>query len=105
MLSALILLALPWLASAFVKGDGAMAVCLLLFFAVNPLYFVILGASAGKNIPQLWSLPLLSAILFLMGTWIFFDMGEAAFLMYAGVYLVLGVCAMVLSAFIRKRNA
>ncbi len=41
--SAVIMLVLPWLAVTFVKGDGGMAVCFLLFFAINPLYFVIIG--------------------------------------------------------------
>lgn len=104
MVSALILLVLPWLAAAFVKEDGGMAACLILFFAVNPLYFVVLGASAGKNMRCLWCLPVLSAVLFLAGTWIFFDMGETAFVMYAGVYLILGMCSMGLSALIRKKS-
>ena len=35
--SAAVMLALPWIAVTFVKGDAGMAVCFLLFFAVNPL--------------------------------------------------------------------
>ena len=77
-ISALIMLALPWLAVTFVKGDGGMAICFLLFFAVNPIYSVIIGAYAGKDVRMLWSLPVLSAIFFLAGTWVFFDRGEMA---------------------------
>lgn len=102
--SAVLMLALPWLAVTFVKGDAGMAVCFLLFFAVDPIYCVIAGTFAGKDMRQLWSLPLVSAALFLIGTWIFFDMGETAFILYAAVYLVLGIAAMLISKFIRMKT-
>ena len=102
--SAVVMLAFPWLAVTFVKGDVGMAVCFLLFFAVNPLYSVIIGAFAGKDVKHLWSLPVISAVLFLIGTWIFFDMGEIAFILYAAVYLVIGIMAMLISMLIRKKT-
>ncbi len=102
--SAVVTLAFPWLAVTFVKGDAGMAVCFLLFFAVNPLYSVIIGAFAGKDVKHLWSLPVISAVLFLIGAWIFFDMGETAFILYAAVYLVIGIMAMLISMFIRKKT-
>ena len=101
--SAAIMLALPWLAVTLVKGDAGMAACFVLFFAVNPIYSVILGVFAGKDVKHLWSLPVISAVLFLIGTWIFFDMGEMAFVLYAVVYLVLGIVTMLISMIIRKR--
>lgn len=102
--SAVVMLAFPWLAVTFVKGDAGMAVCFLLFFAVNPLYSVIIGAFVGKDVKYLWSLPVISAVLFLIGAWIFFDMGETTFIMYATVYLVIGIMAMLISMFIRKKT-
>ena len=102
--SAVVMLAFPWLAVTFVKGDAGMAVCFLLFFAVNPLYSVLIGVFAGKDVKHLWSLPVISAVLFLIGTWIFFDMGETAFILYAAVYLIIGIMAMLISMFIRKKT-
>ena len=102
--SAVVMLAFPWLAVTFVKGDAGMAVCFLLFYAVNPLYSVLIGAFAGKDIRPLWSLPVILAVLFLIGTWIFFDMGETAFILYAVVYLVLGIVTMLISMLIRKKS-
>ena len=69
----------------------------------QPLYSVIFGVFAGKDMKHLWSLPIVSAALFLIGTWIFFDMGEMAFILYAVVYLVLGIVAMLISMIIRKK--
>ena len=58
----------------------------------------------GKDVKHLWSLPVISAVLFLIGTWIFFDMGETAFILYAAVYLIIGIMAMLISMFIRKKT-
>lgn len=79
-----------------------MAVCFLLFFGINPIYSVAVGTFAGKSIRQLWHLPFISAVLFLMGTWMFFDIGETAFFLYAVVYLCLGICAMLITVLVHK---
>lgn len=39
--SAAIMLALPWLAVTCIKGDGGMAACFILFFALNPIYAIL----------------------------------------------------------------
>lgn len=101
-ISMVIMLVLPFLAISFVKGDAGMAVCFILFFAVNPIYSVITGVFAGKNIKRLWGMPVVSAVLFLLGSWIFFSIGERAFVLYAGVYLILGIAAMTISMIIQK---
>lgn len=102
--SAIIMLMLPWLAVTFVKSDAGMAVCFILFYAVNPIYSIIIGTFVGKDMKHLWSLPVISAVLFLIGTWIFFGMGETAFITYTVVYLVIGAIAMSISAFINKKK-
>ena len=102
--SALIMLLFPFLAVTFVKDDAGMAVCFILFYAVNPIYSVVIGIFAGKDIKSLWSLPIISSILFLAGTWLLFDMGEIAFIMYAVVYLILGLLVMVVSMLISKKT-
>ena len=76
--SAVIMFALPWLAVTFVKGDAGMAVCFMLFYAVNPIYSIVIGAFAGREIKHLFSLPLISSIMYLLGVWMFFDLGESA---------------------------
>ena len=102
--SALIMLAFPWLAVTFIKGDGGMAVCFILFFVLNPIYVICAGVYAGKDKKRLWALPILTALFFLAGTWLFFDMGEKAFILYALVYLFLGITAMLVSMFIKKKH-
>ena len=102
--SAVIMLALPWLAVTFIKGDDGMAVCFILFFAWNPVYAIFAGVYAGKDIKRLWILPIITALFFLAGTWLFLDMGEKAFILYTLVYLFLGGAAMLISMFIKKKH-
>lgn len=93
----------PWLAVRF-AGDAGMAICFILFFAVDPLFSVFCGIFSGSQLRLYWSLPLLNAALFLLGSWIFFDMGEPAFLQYAGCYLMIGTAAMLLTAFVKSKK-
>ena len=101
-LAILLMIGCPWLAVEF-AGSAGMAVCFILFFAVNPLFSVVCGAFAGKNIRQLWTLPIITAGSFLAGVWLFFEMGEPAFLLYGGCYLMIGMIAMLISAFMNRR--
>ena len=97
-----VMLVLPWLTVRLIQSGMAMAFCLLLFFCVDPLCAVFTGVTAGKHLRVLWWVPLCNAAAFLAGTWICFDPGETAFLLYAAVYFVLGIAAMILSAWIHK---
>lgn len=95
----LLMIGCPWLAVTF-AGDAGMAVCFLLFFGINPIFAAVCGVFAGKNIKELWILPIIVAALFLAGVWLFFEMGEPAFLLYGGGYLIIGIVAMLISSFI-----
>ena len=103
-LSSIVMLLLPWLAVNFIKSDAAMAVCFILFYVINPVYSVAIGIFAGKDIKYLFSFPIVSSVLFLVGTWIFFDISEIAFIIYAGIYLILGVMSMLISNHITKKR-
>lgn len=104
LVSTLIMLVFPWCAVTFIKGDGGMAACSMLFFVINPITSVSVGIFSGRNIRASWFQPILLAVLFLIGTWIFFDMGEQAFIFYAVVYLLLGCVAMLISIFVVRRG-
>ena len=99
----LLMICCPWLTVTF-AGSAGMAICLILFFTINPLFSAACGAFAGTNIRQLWGLPIITAGLFLAGVWLFFEMGETAFLLYCGCYLIIGIIAMLISAFVKKRR-
>ena len=93
----------PWLALTF-SGMDAMGVCFILFFAVDPLFSAVCGIFSGMDVRKMWWLPLFTAGAFLAGVWIFFEMGEPAFLIYSGGYLAIGVLAMLLTAWIKGKS-
>ena len=97
---AAVMLGLPWLSVRLIQGMEALAICIMLFYGVNPLCAIFTGVTAGKHLRKLWWIPAVNALAFLAGTWICFEPGETAFLMYAAVYLVLGIFAMLVSAWV-----
>jgi len=103
-LSAGVMLLLPWLVVTLVRSDAAMAAVLVLFFAIDPGYSMAAGYYAGKQIRRLWWLPAVSAGLYLLGAWLFFEMGDPAFLTYAGIYFAVGMEAMLVSRLITVRR-
>lgn len=99
--TAVVMLLLPCLAVTFVKSQNGMFVTLLLFFVINPLCAICTGIFSGKHIKQSWFLPVLCAVFFLAGAWLFFDRHERTFLLYAIVYLGLGCAAMLVSRLVK----
>ena len=104
LISAAVMLLLPWLAVTFVPSDAGMAATLLLFLAINPGHSMAAGYYAGKQIRRLWWVPALCAGFFLAGAWLFLEMGELSFLTYAGIYYAIGMEAMLVSRLITVRR-
>ena len=103
-ISVVIMIALPFAVARFASECSGMALCMILFFIVNPIYSSILGFRCGKDIRRMWNLPFVSYIAFLAGTWLFFDIKEVWFIIYASVYLVIGLTTMGISNYLSKRN-
>lgn len=96
--------ALPFAVAKLVSECSGMALCMMMFFVINPIYSVILGFNCGKNIRRMWNLPLVSSIAFLAGTWLFFDIREVWFMVYAVIYLALGWIAMMVRKYLIKQH-
>ena len=94
---------LPFAVARLASECSGMALCMILFFIINPVYSAILGYHCGIDVERMWNLPLVSAIAFLAGTWIFFDIHELWFIAYAGIYLAIGYITMAVSRIINKR--
>lgn len=99
-----IMLALPGAVARLASECSGMALCMMLFLIVNPAFSVILGFRCGRDLRKMWNLPLISAVAFLAGTWLWFDIKELWFIVYAAVYLVIGYCAMGVSRFLATKR-
>lgn len=93
-----ILLLLPWLLISLVPADSCMLAILLMLFLINPFYSIATGIFAAQEWKKLYALPVLSSILFSCSAWFIFQMYASALFVYAGIYLVLGIAAMLVSA-------
>lgn len=91
---------LPFAVAKLASECAGMAFCMILFLVVNPLYSILIGIVSGRNIKSLWNLPIISAVSFLAGSWLFFDIHELWFIVYAGIYLFLGVVSMTVTHFL-----
>lgn len=103
-ISAAVMFGLPWLALTFGTVNMGLGLSLLLFFVVNTIYSITLGIYSGRNLREMWSLPVVSAVMYLLSAWALFEMGEIVFVIYAGIYLGLGVAAMLITALIRSKR-
>lgn len=90
------------LLTALYGGSNGLGICFLLFFAVNPLFFIVEGIVCGLTLKQHWWLPLASSVLYLLSAWLFLKMGEMEFVRYAGIYLGAGVLSMLGAHFGKK---
>ncbi len=102
--SVAVMFVFPFAVARLASECSGMALCMILFFIVNPIYSAILGFRCGRNIRQMWNLPLVSSVAFLAGTWLFFDIKEVWFIIYASVYLIIGWTAMGISRYLNKKN-
>ena len=99
-----IMLLVPHLASV-AMGENGMAVCFLLFFAVDPLFALVSGILSGRDARRLWALVPAVPVTFLIGIFINFGFGEPLFLLYAAIYLAIGLVAMSFTMLIKKAIA
>lgn len=103
-LAAVVLLGLPWIAVTFVPLSEGMAAMMLLFFVVNPICSVVVGAVAGSDMKRMKFLPVMFALFFIAGCWCFLDFGDPDFFVYAIPYLLLGCGAMYGTHWLRMRK-
>ena len=73
-------------------------------FCSESYYAICSGAYAGKDIKIFWPLPIITALFFLLGTWLFlYVLEKKLFILYAFEYLLLGIVAELISMFVKKK--
>ena len=96
-----VLTVLPLLAVWLVPADAGMAAIFLMFFAIDPIFFVAIGVFASKEWRRDWLLLFVSAFIFWFSAWLILDRKSIVFLLYATVYVVLGLGSMALTVFFK----
>ena len=104
LISLAVMFGLPWATVTFAPSDAGMAICFILFYAINPIFSVLIGAVAASGEENVWVLPCSSATMFIFGTWIFFDSREMIFIVYGCVYLAIGYSSMLVAKMIKRKR-
>ena len=73
-----VLFLLPLMVAKLAPANAGMALCFILFFVVNPIFSAVAGIYSGLNMKRMWYIPLVIAVVFLLSTWVVFDMLSAA---------------------------
>lgn len=84
----LLFLIIPWAVTRLIHSDAALAICLILWYAIDPVFAIAAGMFAGKRPRELWFLPVLIPVLFVAANYLCFA-SDPAFLTYALFYLAL----------------
>lgn len=91
------------LAAVLFASDAGMAICILSFYAINPLVAVFNGIFSGKDLKKQWYAHLFVPVIFLITVWSLFTIKETIFLVYAAVYLLLGAASTLITSLIIKK--
>ena len=81
---------IPWLVCFVIRSDAAMAICFILWYAIDPVFAIAAGMFAGRDPRRMWYVPLLIPALFILASWTCFEWGDPAYITYALMYLLMG---------------
>ena len=104
-ISVLFMSVLPLYTVKIAGGGAGLIGFIFLLLIVNPLYMVFLGFNCGKNIKQLWSIPLISSALFWIGAALFMEMSVDGCIIYFAIYIVAAYISMVTSYYIFHKKS
>ena len=99
-ISALVMICFPAFCVLFITGDSSLAACFSLFYMVNPIYSLIIGAISGRNVKKSWFNPILSALFFYIGVRVFIGSSDPLFIKYSIIYLLIGLISMFISYYL-----
>lgn len=94
---AVVQVVIPWSVSLAVSAEASIGVLYILFFMLEPLFALIMGLYAGRQIRLRWFTALAVPVMFLLGIAAVFGAGVVEFLVYSVTYLLLTLAGMLAS--------
>ncbi len=98
----LLMVGCPYILSRMVDGSNGLALLFILLFMTNPVYSIMVGIAAGKDMLNCLYYPFVVAIIFVAGYMITFETTDMGLLVYAATYLLLGYISMFITYRIEK---
>ena len=101
-LNVVLTLLVPFLANKLVPADGGMAICMLMFFAVYPIFSIVLGFVISNDMKYSWWMPLVAAFIFPL----LFSLAMGGMIWelytYSGIYIFLGYAVAAFILLLKK---
>lgn len=103
-LSFFVMIVLPFLAVHFVSADNGMAICFILFYAINPMYFAMVGLVAGLNGKCMEEIPYFGVILFLLGIIFVIGSTDWSFAYFCICYIIICCLTQYVGIYLKRRK-
>ena len=87
-----------------VDPDAAMLMCMCIFFLLAPFCALYSGFFAGQDMRRRWWMPVVAVAFFVTGSYSLLSMDVEGMWIYGGIYLVIGLVTMFVSATIRRKT-
>lgn len=94
----------PFIVSRMVSGQDGLAMMFVLLFIINPIYCIVVGIAAGKDIFNCLIYPLIIGIVFVAGYMVIFNSNDSGLYFYGLIYLVISSISMFITFHIEKKR-
>jgi len=94
----------PYVVVSYLPESTITASLFVLMYFINPVYCVMIGIFASKDVKNNLIYIFLPAIVFIVSYSIIFKLLELGFIFYGLVYLIISVIALLIALYIKKRR-
>ncbi len=94
----------PYVVVQFLVTKTVSASLFVLMYIINPIYCIMIGVVASKNVKKDFILIFLPAIVFIISYSIIFKVIELGFIFYGFIYLLISLIALLIALYIKKRK-
>lgn len=94
----------PYVMVRFLPADTVTAALFVLMYFINPVYCIMIGIVASKNVKEYLIFIFLPAIVFTVSYSVIFRSVEPGFIFYGFVYLIISAVTLLIALYIRKKK-
>ncbi len=94
----------PYVVVMFLPANTITASLFVLMYFINPIYCILVGIVASRDVKSNLIYIFLPAIVFIIAYTVIFKSLEAGFVFYGFVYLIISLITMLIGSYLKKRK-
>ncbi|MDI9540914.1 MAG: hypothetical protein QM204_05525 [Bacillota bacterium] len=94
----------PYVVVMLLSDNTVTASLFVLMYFINPIYCIMVGIVASKNVKKNFVYIFLPAIVFIIAYTVIFKSLEVGFVFYGFVYLIISLITMLIGSYLKKRK-